>query len=123
MFRTASKCLAFIVIVGFVMSLTSVAFAEPSRSERSVTGFLRNLFNFSAKTTTETGQMAENVVKNTGEKIVAPAAENTAKVVTGEVAKAPDAVVEPVIGVVETVGQAAAETVQAPVQGAEEVKA
>lgn len=123
MFRSARKCLAFVLFVVFALSLASVASAEPSRSDKSVTGFLRNLFNFSATTTTETGKMAGNAVKNTGEKVVQPAGENTAKVLTGDVAKTADVVVQPTVGAANTVGQAAAETVQAPVKAMDEVKA
>ena len=104
------------------LSLTSLAFAEASSSEHSVTGFFRRLFNYPVKATKETAGMTANMVQNAGEKVVAPMAENTAAVVTGKVEKTGDMVAKPTMGAMETVGQTASETAQIPVKAAEEEK-
>ena len=112
--------LSFIAILS--LSFTSLAFAEASSSEHSVTGFFRRLFNYPVKAVKETAGMTANTVQNAGEKMVEPMAENTAAVVTGSVEKTGDMVVKPAMGAMETVGQTASETAQMPIKAAEEEK-
>ena len=106
----------------FSVSVTSSVFAESSESGKSLTGFLKRLFNYPVKATKETAGMTANTVQNTGEKILQPAGENTAAVLTGHVEKTGDLIAEPVKGTLETAGQTVAETAEVPVKAAEEEK-
>jgi hypothetical protein len=99
-------------------SLAPVSFA--AESENTLTGFFKRLFNYPAKATKETAGMTANTLQNTGEKIVAKTGENTAAVVTGDIAKTGNLAVDPVVGTLETTGQTVSETVQIPAKAAEE---
>ena len=66
--------------------------------------------------------MTGHTLSNTGEKVIAKTGENTAAVLTGDVAKTPNIVGDAVVGTAQTTGQAAAETVQVPVKAAEDEK-
>ena len=101
--------------------MASTSFAA-SDSENSLTGFFRKLFHYPVKATQETAGMTANTLQNTGEKVVAKTGENTAAVVTGDLAKTGQLVADPVVGSAQTVGQTASETVQIPVKAAEEDK-
>ncbi|MBI4432019.1 MAG: hypothetical protein HY592_00855 [Candidatus Omnitrophica bacterium] len=105
-----------LVLLFSLLSFVAVspAFAAESKSENSVTGFFRRLFNYPVKATQETGEMTANTVSNVGEKVLSDSGEHLSE---GEV---PQAVVQPVVGAAETLGQAAAETVQIPVEAAKE---
>jgi hypothetical protein len=110
------KFLVFLIGGLFSLAMLSPAYAETGSSGKSLTGFLKKLFNYPVKATKETGEMTVNTLENTGEKVLAKTGEDLS---TGQV---PQAVVQPVVGAAETVGQAAAETVQIPVKAAEEEK-
>ena len=120
MFQSLRKFFALFLFVVFSLSLSTAVFAEASGSEKSVTGFFRRLFNWGPKTVQNTGEMTANVLNNTGEKVLAPTGENTASILTGDIAKTGDLIAEPVVGTLETTGQAGAETAQAPVKAVEE---
>ncbi len=120
MFRSLKRFAAFFLFVIFSASLVSVAFAEASTSEKSVTGFFRRLFNWGPKTVKGTADMTAHTLENTGEKVVAKTGENTAAVLTGDVEKTGSLVADPIVGSLETAGQTAAETVEAPVEAAQE---
>ena len=113
MFQSIRKFSAFLLFGVFSLSLTSLAFAEASSSERSVTGFFRRLFNYPVKATKETAGMTANTLQNTGEKVLAKTGEDLSQ---GK----PEGLVQPVVGAAETTGQTASETVQIPVKAAEE---
>lgn len=118
------KKYSVLVLLGvFSLSLVSGAFAETSEGEKSVTGFFKRLFNYPVKATKETAGMTANTLHNTGEKVISKTGENTAAVVTGDVAKTTNIVTDNVQGVAETTGQAVAETAQTPVKAAEETPA
>ena len=122
MFRSFRKFSALLLFGIFSLSMVSVSFAAASDSENSVTGFFRRLFHYPVKATQETAGMTANTLQNTGEKVVAKTGENTASVVTGDVAKTPNIVGDAVVGTAQTAGQTTAETVQVPVKAAEEEK-
>ena len=122
MFRSLRRFSAFFILIIFSLSMASVSFAAASDSENSVTGFFRRLFHYPVKATQETAGMTANTLQNTGEKVVAKTGENTAAVLTGDVAKTPNIVGDAAVGAAQTVGQTASETVQVPVKAAEEEK-
>ena len=113
MFQSFRKFSAILMVGGLMLSMTSMAFAEASTSERSVTGFFRRLFNYPVKATQETAEMTGNTLQNTGEKVLAKTGEELSQ---GN----PEGLVQPVVGAAETTGQTASETVQIPVKAAEE---
>jgi len=113
MFQSFRKFSAILMVGALTLSMTSVAFAEASTSDRSVTGFFRRLFNYPVKATKETAEMTANTLQNTGEKVLAQTGEELSQ---GKV----EGLVQPVVGAVETTGQTASETVQIPVKAAEE---
>ena len=96
------------------------AFAEEAKAENGVTAFFKRLFNYPVKATQETADVVGTAASNTGEKVIAPTAENVGAIVTGDVAKTGDLIAEPIVGVAETTGQAVAETVQIPANVAQE---
>ena len=115
--RNFVKRFASFTFIGLLsLFVVSSAFAEANKSENSVTGFFRRLFNYPVKAAKETGSMTANTVNNVGEKVLSETGEDLSK---GEV---PQAVIQPVVGAAETVGQTAVETVQIPVKAAEEDK-
>ena len=121
--RTSKKGLAALFALTMLsFAVTTVAFAEASDSERSLTGFFKRLFNYPVKATKETAGMTANTLQNTGEKIVAKTGENTAAVLKGDVQKTGNIVTDSVKGTAETAGQTVSETVQVPVKAAEEEK-
>ncbi len=119
MFRSFRKVSVLSLFVLFSLSMVSASFAA-SDSENSVTGFFRRLFHYPVKATQETADMTANTLQNTGEKVIAKTGENTAAVVTGDIAKTPNIVGDAAVGATQTVGQTAAETVQVPVKAAGE---
>lgn len=92
------------------LSLTVPAFAEEGKS---LTGFLKGVFNWSGKTVKKEGEAVAHVAENTGGTL-SKAGEDISK------AEVPQMVGDTVGGVAATTGQAAAETVSAPVQAADE---
>ncbi len=116
--RSKGFC-AFVITVLLIGASAPAALAE-SQTENSFTGFFKRLFNYPGKAVKETAGMTANTLNNTGEKVVAKTGENTAAVLTGDLAKTGNLVVDPVIGTAETVGQTASETAQIPVKAAEE---
>ena len=106
----------------FSISMVSVSFAEGSNTENSLTGFFKRLFNYPVKATQETGSMTSNVLTNTGEKVISKTGENTEAIIKGDIAKTGNLVTDNVTGVAETTGQAVSETVQIPVNSADEAK-
>ncbi len=123
MFKSIRKFVPFVVLGVFTIAAAPSAFAEAGSSEKSVTGFFKRLFNYPVKATQETAGMTANTLQNTGEKVVSQTGENTAAILTGDIAKTGDLLVDPVVGTAETTGQAVSETVQIPVKAAEEKKA
>ena len=121
MFRSVRRFSAFFLFTVLSLSMASASFAA-SDSENSVTGFFRKLFHYPVKATQETAGMTANTLQNTGEKVIAATGENTAAVVTGDVAKTGELVTDPVVGTLQTAGQTTAETAQIPVKAAEEEK-
>ena len=116
-----SKKFLTVTLLGLVtFSICGVSYANDS--ENSLTGFFRRLFNYPVKATQETANMTANTLKNTGEKIVSKAGENTASVFHGDLAKTGSLAANAVTGTAETTGQTASETVQIPVKAAEEQK-
>ena len=102
----------------FSVILVSPSFAEnTNETGNSVTGFFKRLFNYPVKATKDTAGMTANTLNNTGEKVLSNTGENLSQGKVGE------ALVQPVVGSAETVGQTASETVQIPVKAAEEEKA
>ena len=117
-----SKKFFGLVMLGlFLSAIASTAFAAGD-SENSLTGFFRRLFNYPVKATKETAGATANTLQNTGEKVISKTGENTAAVVTGDVAKTANLVTDNVKGVAETTGQTVSETAQVPVKAAEEEK-
>ncbi len=121
MFQSIRKISALSLFMIFSLSMVSVSFAA-GESENSLTGFFRKLFHYPVKATQETAGMTANTLQNTGEKVIAKTGENTAAVVTGDVAKTGQLVTDPVVGTLQTGGQTAAETVAIPVKAAEDEK-
>ena len=121
MFRSVRRFSVFFLFTVLSLSMASASFAA-SDSENSVTGFFRKLFHYPVKATQETAGMTANTLQNTGEKVIAATGENTAAVVTGDVAKTGELVTDPVVGTLQTAGQTTAETAQIPVKAAEEEK-
>ncbi len=107
--------------LALTMGLATTAYAETGSGEKSVTGFFRRLFNYPVKATQKTGEMTKHAVENTGEKVLSPAGENIKDIATGQPQEAD--LGAPIGGAVENVGQAVSETVQIPVQAAEETPA
>ena len=118
--RSVRNLLGLSLVAIFSLSLTTLAFAEASSSERSVTGFFRRLFNYPVKAVKETAGMAASTVQNVGEDVVAPMAQNTGEVVTGNLGETGNLVTETVQGTMETTGQTVSETAQIPVKAVEE---
>lgn len=115
-----SKKLTLIVLAGFiVLSSAAPAFAE-NEGGNSVTGFFKRLFNYPGKAAHKTGEMTANTLSNTGEKVISKTGENAHAVVTGDLSKTGNLVVDPVVGAANTTGQAVSETVQMPIQASEE---
>ena len=113
-----SKKIGIFAIVAMTV-FSGVSFAAEN-SERSLTGFLRNLFHYPARATQETAGMASNTLNNTGEKVVSRAGENTAGILQGDVSRTGNLAGDAITGTADTVGQTASETVQIPVRAAEE---
>lgn len=112
----------------FALSMVSVSVAkeECSASQgagNSLTGFLKKTFNYPVKAAQGTAEMTGNTLKNTGEKIVSKTGENTAAIVSGDLAKTGNLVGDNVVGVAQTAGQTTAETAQMPVKAAEDAPA
>ncbi len=114
------KFFAILLFAAFSLSLTSSAFAEAGSGEKSVGSFFRRLFNWGPKTVVNTGEMTANTLNNTGEKVLSATGENTAAILRGDLAKTGELIGDPVVGTLETSGQAASETVQAPLHAGEE---
>ena len=122
MFKSVRKVLGLFLLAIFSMSLATSAFAEAEKSENSVTGFFRRLFNYPVKAVQKTGEMTGNTLNNTGEKVIAKTGENTSEVLQGKLDQVPAIVGDAAVGSAQTVGQTASETVQIPVKAAEEEK-
>ncbi len=105
-----------------VALLASVAFSGVSfaaeNKENSLTGFLRNLFNYPARATSETAGVVANTANNTGETL-SHAGESTNEILHGNVAETGTLAADAVIDTANTVGQTAAETVTAPIEAAQ----
>lgn len=100
------------------LSFCGTSFAA-SDAENSVTGFFRRLFNYPVKATQKTGEMTENALTNTGENL-SKAGESTQATLTGDPDTGAHKAGESIAGGLEATGQAVSETVQIPVQAAEE---
>ena len=118
------KFFAFVLAGLVCYSVASpVAFAAEEKSGNSVTSFFRRLFNYPVKATQETADTVGTTASNVGEKVIAETGENTSAILTGDLSKTGELVVDPVIGTAETAGQTVAETVQISVKAAEETPA
>ena len=122
MFKLIRKFVPLAVVGAFVLVFAQSAFAEAGSTERSVTGFFKRLFHYPVKATQETAGMTANTLQNTGEKVMSKTGENTAAVLTGDIAKTPNIVGDAAMGTAQTTGQTVSETVQIPVKAAEEEK-
>ena len=122
MSKSARKYFVLIIFGIFSLSFASTVFAESSRSENSLTGFFRRLFNYPVKAVQKTGEMTGNTLTNTGEKVLAKTGENTAAVLQGHLDKTPAIVGDAAAGTLNTAGQTASETIQIPVKAAEDEK-
>lgn len=120
MSQSSKKAVAFFLFVLLALSTAPSARAEASESEKSITGFFKRLFNYPVKATQETGKMTGNALSNTGEKVISKTGENTQAIVSGDLSKTGNLVVDPVVGAAQNTGQAVSETVQIPVKAAEE---
>ena len=114
------KFFAFLLFAAFSLSISSVAFAEASQGEKSVTGFFRRLFNWGPKTVGRTADMTGHTLSTAGEKVVAKTGENTSEILTGHLDQTGNLVAEPVAGTLETTGVAVSKTAQAPLHAGEE---
>ena len=114
-----SKKLLTIATLGLI-ALSACGVSYAADGENSVTGFFRRLFHYPVQATKETAGMTANTLQKTGEKVVSKAGENTAGVLSGDVAKTGNLVGDAVTGTAQTTGQTASETVQIPVKSAEE---
>ena len=115
-----SKSRMLLAVAVLVLTAGGTSFA--AEKENTLTGFLRNLFNYPVRATQETAEMTSNTLHNTGEKMVANVGETVGKVVTADLPAAGSNLGETVTGTAETVGQTAAETVMIPVDAAQEQK-
>ena len=102
------------------LSFCDASFAA-SDAENSLTGFFRRLFNYPVKATQKTGEMTEKALNNTGENL-SKAGESTAATLTGDPGTGANKAGASIAGGFEATGQALSETVQIPVQAAEEDK-
>ena len=114
------KFFVFLLFAAFSLSISSVAFAEASQGEKSVTGFFRRLFNWGPKTVGRTADMTGHTLSTAGEKVVAKTGENTSEILTGHLDQTGNLVAEPVAGTLETSGIAVSKTAQAPLHAGEE---
>ncbi len=112
-----SKKFWAIALLAFALTGTAYAEAEAGKTENSVTGFFRRLFNYPVKAVQETGEMTGNTLNNTGDKVLSQTGEHLSKGEVGE------GLVQPIQGTLETTGQTVSETVQVPVKAAEETPA
>lgn len=116
----------FVFVLAVLVSASAVspaAFAGEEKSGNGVTSFFRRLFNYPVKATQETADTVGTTASNVGEKVIAETGENTAAILTGDLSKTGELVVDPIVGTAETAGQTVAETVQIPVKAAEETPA
>ncbi len=114
------KFFVFVFLILFSASFSSPVSAAEEKTGNSVTNFFRRLFNYPVKATQATADDVGNTFSNVGEKVVSKTGENTAAIVSGDLGKTGDLVVDPVVGTAETAGQTVSETVQIPVKAAEE---
>lgn len=121
MFRSLKRFAALFLFVIFSASFVSLAFAEASTSEKSLTGFFRRLFNWGPKTVGEEAKAVGATVSNEAG-VLARTGEDAGAVLTGDVSKTGDMLAEPVVGTAQTAGQTVVETAEAPVEAAEEDK-
>ena len=122
MSNSSKKVFTFAVAGFLTVFMAGSAFAEAGEGEKSLTGFFRRLFNYPVKATKETAGMTANTLRNTGEKVISKTGENTAAVLTGDLAKTPNIVGDAAVGSLQATGQTVSETVQVPVKAAEEEK-
>ena len=97
-----------VLTLAVLFSLLSVctSYAEETNKGNSFSGFLKKLFHVPVKATQNTAEVAGTMVENTGEKVLSETGENLSE---GNV---PQAVVQPVVGAAETLGEAVVGTVQ-----------
>ena len=115
------KKVLVVAVIGFgVLSASGTSFA--AEKDNTLTGFLRNLFNYPVRATKETAGMTANTLNNTGEKVVSNVGAVAANTLHADLPAAGSSTADTMMGAAETVGQTAAETVQVPVKAAEEQK-
>ena len=97
-----------VLILAVLFSLLSVctSYAEETNKGNSFSGFLKKLFHVPVKATQNTAEVAGTAVENTGEKVLSETGESLSE---GNV---PQAIVQPVVGAAETLGEAVVGTVQ-----------
>ncbi len=109
-----SKKMVVFAVIGLSLAAASSSYAADANSDKSVTGFFRRLFNYPGKAVQSTADTTGHALSNTGEKVLAKTGENISE------GKPLEAIAQPVVGAVETTGQAGAEAVRMPVTAAEE---
>jgi hypothetical protein len=109
-----SKKLVVFAVIGLSLAAASSSYAEETQSDKSFTGFFRRLFNYPGKAVQSTADTTGHALSNTGEKVLAKTGENIAE------GRPVEALTQPVVGAVETTGQAGAEVARVPVTAAEE---
>ncbi len=110
------KVISFTLVLALGIMAASIVMADCGKCEgdnavKKVISYPANVVKESAEVVGKAGSGTVGIVTKT--------AENTGAIVTGDVAKTKDLVVDPVTGSTETVGEAAKGTVEVPVKAAE----
>lgn len=108
-----SRKMVVFAVLGLTLAAASSAYAEETK-DNSLTGFFRRLFHYPGKVVQSTADTTGHALSNTGEKVLSKTGENISQ------GKPLEAVAQPVIGAVQTTGQAGAEAIRVPVTAAEE---
>ena len=115
------RCIAILSVILIVFSvIISASYAE----EKETLGakfkkFWQGLFNYPAKVTEESVDVISDTGKK-GTKVVTTEVKRVGEVTSGDVSKTDELIVEPLTGAAETVTSAVEETVEIPVEAAQE---
>jgi hypothetical protein len=109
-----SKKFVVFALIGLSLAVASSAHAEEAKKDNSFTGFWRKLFNYPGKAVQSTADTTGHALSNTGEKVFDETGKNISE------GRPLEAVAQPVVGAVQTTGQAGAEAGRMPVTAAEE---
>lgn len=110
------KLIGLMLIAAFMASIASIAYAEEGNK---FVDFWRKVFKYPAGVAKESVNVTTEAAKGVT-RTAAKTTEAAAGVVTGDIQKTQDLVVEPVKGSVETTVQATEGTLSIPVKAAEE---